>query len=221
MKRLLLPLAVASLLAQESPVVLKTSTLYDGRGKTVHNTIIVVEGSKIAHIGGAVPANALTYDLAALTVTPGWIDTHAHIVNHFDNDNRLAGSDEPVSQAAWHIAESVVATLNAGFTTIQSPGAIQDKDLRDSIARGLIPGPRILTSLEPLTEASGNAAKMRELVRERKQQGADFIKLLRRRAFAKGARSPSRQNRLLTSAEKPNRWGCAPSCMRIRRNLPR
>jgi imidazolonepropionase-like amidohydrolase len=188
MKRIsfLLLLAAAILLAQERPVVLKTSTLYDGRGKTLHNTIIVVEGSKIARIGGTVPANAITYDLAALTVTPGWIDTHAHIVNHFDNNHRLAGSEEPASQAAWHIAENVVETLNAGFTTIQSPGSIQDKDLRDAIARGLIPGPRILTSLEPLTEASGDASKMRELVRERKQQGADFIKLFASKSIREG-----------------------------------
>jgi imidazolonepropionase-like amidohydrolase len=182
----LLPLAVATLCAEEHPVVLKTSRLYDGRGKTLHNAIIVVEGSKIARIGGPAPANAISYDLAALTVTPGWIDTHAHIVNHFDNNNRLAGSGEPVSQAAWRIAENVVATLNDGFTTIQSPGAIQDKDLRDAIARGLIPGPRILTSLEPLTEASGDVAKMRELVRERKQQGADFIKLFASKSIREG-----------------------------------
>src|SRR5215469_628963 len=126
----LLSLVGATLFAQERPIVLKTSTLYDGNGKTLHNTIVVVEGSKIARLGGTVPGNAITYDLATLTVTPGWIDTHAHIVNHFDNGNRLSGSDEPVSQASWHIAGNSVATLNAGFTTIQSPGAIEDKDLR-------------------------------------------------------------------------------------------
>jgi hypothetical protein len=64
----------------------------------------------------------------------------------------VRGSDWPASQPAWHITENFVATLNAGFTTIQSPGAIQDKDLRDAVARGMIPGPRILTSLDPLTE---------------------------------------------------------------------
>ena len=188
MKKLLflLSLAVAALIAQERPVVLKTSTLYDGKGKTLHNSIIVVEGSKIARLGGTAPANAITYDLAALTVTPGWIDTHAHIVNHFDNANRLSGSDEPASQAAWRIAEDVVATLNSGFTTIQSPGSIQDRDLRDAIARGVIPGPRILTSLEALTEASGDAAMMRRLVRERKQQGADFIKLFASKSIREG-----------------------------------
>src|SRR5215472_312120 len=103
MKKLLLVLllAAAALSAQQRPVVLKTSTLYDGKGKALHHTMIVVEGSKIAHIGGTAPANAITYDLAELTVTPGWIDTHAHIVNHFDNNSRLSGSDEPASQASW------------------------------------------------------------------------------------------------------------------------
>jgi imidazolonepropionase-like amidohydrolase len=183
---LLLSLAGATLFAQERPVVLKTSTLYDGKGKTLHNTFVVVEGSKIARLGGAMPSNAITYDLSALTVTPGWIDTHAHIAWHFDNDNRLSGSEEPAFEAAWHIAENLVATLDAGFTTIQSPGAIEDKDLRDAIARGIIPGPRILTSLEALTETSGDAVKMRELVRQRKQQGADFIKLFASKSIREG-----------------------------------
>jgi len=70
-----------------------------------------VEGSKITRLGGTVPVNAITYDLATLTVTPGWIDTHAHIVNHFDNGNRLSGSDEPGSQASWHIAETQLLRL--------------------------------------------------------------------------------------------------------------
>jgi imidazolonepropionase-like amidohydrolase len=183
---LLLSFVGATLFAQERPIVLKISTLYDGAGKTLHNTIVVVEGSKIARLGGTVPANAITYDLAALTVTPGWIDTHSHIVNHFDNNNRLSANNEPISQASWHIAEDLVGTLNAGFTTIQSPGAIEDKDLRDAIARGVIPGPRILTSLQALTETSGDAAMMRQLVRERKQQGADFIKLFASKSIREG-----------------------------------
>ena len=79
-----------------------------------------------------------------------------------------------------------MATLNAGFTTIQSPGAIEDKDLRDAVGRSLIPGPRILTSLQALTETSGDAAMMRQLVRERKQQGADFIKLFASKSIREG-----------------------------------
>ena len=171
--------------AQTRPIVLKASTILDGKGHTLTNTIIVIEGTKIARIGGAAPSGAITYDLASLTVTPGWIDTHAHLWWHFNN-GRLAGKDEPATQAMLHAVDNAVLTLNAGFTTIQSPGSPEDKDLRDAIARGIIPGPRILTSLEPLTEQSGPPEKLRELVRERKQQGADFIKLFASKSIREG-----------------------------------
>ncbi len=46
------------LVAQDRPIVLKVGTAYDGKGKTIHNTTIVVEGSKILRIGGAVPPDA-------------------------------------------------------------------------------------------------------------------------------------------------------------------
>jgi imidazolonepropionase-like amidohydrolase len=171
--------------AQQRPIVLRTATVIDGKGQILHNTIIVVEGEKIARIGGDVPQDAITYDLTSLTVTPGWIDTHDHIYWHFDN-GRLAGRDEPPVHAMLHATDNAIVTLNAGFTTIQSPGSPQDKDLRDAIARGIIPGPRILTSLEPLDEKSGPPEKLRELVRERKQQGADFIKLFASKSIREG-----------------------------------
>jgi imidazolonepropionase-like amidohydrolase len=178
------------------PIVLKTSTLFDGKGKTLHNQIVVIEGGKISAVGGAAPAGAVTYDLTAFTVSPGWIDTHSHLVWHFDNNNRLSGRDEPQSQAVWHIAENAAATLNAGFTTIQSPGATQDKELRDIIARNLMPGPRILTSLNSLNESSGDPAKLRELVRERKQQGADLIKIFASKSIREGGAITMTQDQL-------------------------
>jgi imidazolonepropionase-like amidohydrolase len=179
------PLATRPVLSQERPIVVKAATVLDGKGQILRNTIIVVEGGTIARIGGDAPAGAVTYDLTGLTVTAGWIDTHAHIVWHFDN-GRLAGKDEPPVRAMLHAADNAILTLNAGFTTIQSPGSPEDKDLRDAIARGIIPGPRMLTSLEPLTEQSGSPEKLRELVRERKQQGADFIKLFASKSIREG-----------------------------------
>ena len=172
-------------LGQERPIVLKAATVLDGKGHVLRSTIIVVEGGKIARIGGAATGSAITYDLKGLTVTPGWIDTHAHLMWHFDN-GRLAGKDEPTTQAILHAVDNAVLTLNAGFTTVQSPGSPQDKELRDAIARGIIPGPRMLTSLEPLTEASGSPEKLRELVRERKEQGADLIKLFASKSIREG-----------------------------------
>jgi imidazolonepropionase-like amidohydrolase len=183
---LLLILAAAALFAQERPIVLKTSTLFDGKGKTLHNTIVVVEGAKIARIGGAAPVGAIVYDLSKLTVSPGWIDTHTHLAYHFDSKGRMAGSDEAPAEALLRIADNAVRTLDAGFTTVQSPGAPIDKDLRDAIARGILPGPRILTSLQPLTETSGDPDKLRALVRERKAQGADFIKLFASKSIREG-----------------------------------
>jgi imidazolonepropionase-like amidohydrolase len=171
--------------AQERPIVLRAQTVLDGKGQVLHNTILVIEHGKIARIGGDAPAGAITYNLAGLTVTPGWIDTHAHVYWHFEN-GRLAGRDEPPVGAILHAADNAILTLNAGFTTIQSPGAPQDKDLRDAIARGTIPGPRMLTSLEPLDEKSGPPEKLRELVRERKQQGADLIKLFASKSIREG-----------------------------------
>ena len=185
-KLLLLTAAAAVLVAEDRPIVLKTSTLFDGKGKTLHNTTIVVEGSKISRVGGAAPSGAIIYDLTALTVSPGWIDTHSHIAYHFDDQGRYAGSGEPPSQALLHIADNAVLTLDAGFTTIQSPGSMIDKDVRAATARGIFPGPRVLTSLEAFTETSGDAAKLRELVRERKQQGADLIKIFASKSIREG-----------------------------------
>jgi imidazolonepropionase-like amidohydrolase len=178
-------LSPALAFSQTHPIVLKASTVLDGKGHTLPNTTLLIEGTKITRIGGAAPSGAITYDLTGLTVTPGWIDTHAHLMWHFNN-GRLAGKDEPPTQAMLHAVDNAVLTLNAGFTTIQSPGSPEDKDLRDAIARGIIPGPRILTSLEPLTEQSGPPEKLRELVRERKQQGADFIKLFASKSIREG-----------------------------------
>jgi imidazolonepropionase-like amidohydrolase len=201
--------ALGAMLAcsQERPVVLKTSTLFDGRGKTLKNTIIVVEGTKIVRVGGAAPSNAITYDLTAFTVSPGWIDTHTHVAVHFDNTGRLAGRDEPESQALLHMAENLVLTLNAGFTTVQSPGAMIDKDLREAVARGALPGPRVLTSLEALTETSGGPEKLRELVRERKKQGADMIKIFASKSIREGGASTLTDAQLEAACGEAKRLG--------------
>jgi len=173
-------------MAQDHPIVLKVSTAYDGKGKTIRNTTIMVEGSKILRIGGAAPAGAVTYDLTALTVSPGWIDTHTHIGYHFGDDGRNGGRGESPEKSTLRAVENAVVTLNAGFTTIQSVGQASDKDLREAIARAIIPGPRILTSLGPLTENSGPPEKLRELVRQRKEQGADLIKIFASKSIREG-----------------------------------
>ena len=198
------PLALCG--QQPRPIVLVADTVLDGTGKVLHHTSITVEGSKIASLGGPIPANALVYRLGRLTVTPGLIDTHAHILWHFDN-GRLAGRDEPPLQAMLHAVDNAVVTLNAGFTTIQSPGAPDDKYLRDAIARGTIPGPRILTSLEPLTETSGDPDQLRALVDERRAQGADFIKVFASKSIREGGAQTMTDAQLEAACGEANKLG--------------
>ncbi|HEX8763578.1 MAG TPA: hypothetical protein VF740_00385, partial [Candidatus Acidoferrum sp.] len=52
--------------AQERPIVLKASTVLDGQGKILRNTVIVVEGGKISRVGGSAPPGAVRYDLSRL-----------------------------------------------------------------------------------------------------------------------------------------------------------
>jgi imidazolonepropionase-like amidohydrolase len=55
----------------------RAARFLDGKGKTLRNTIIVVEGTKIARIGGSVPLGAIVYDLTSFTVSPG-LDRYGH-----------------------------------------------------------------------------------------------------------------------------------------------
>jgi imidazolonepropionase-like amidohydrolase len=194
--------------AQEQPIVLKASTVLDGRGKTLHNTIVVVEGGKIARVGGSAPKGVVAYDLTQLTVLPGWIDAHVHPTWHFDASGRLAGENEPKEQTALAGAANSWKMLAAGFTTVQSLGSPLDKDLRDAIDRRGLPGPRILTSLEPIFgrgDATGTADELRALVEQRARDGADVIKIFASGSIREGGKptlSEDQLNALCSEAKK-------------------
>jgi imidazolonepropionase-like amidohydrolase len=172
--------------AQDGPIVIRADTVLDGKGATLTNTSIVVQGSRIARIDPA--AQGVTYDLRGLTVMPGWIDTHAHIVQHFDRTTGKTparGSETP-QQAMLYAVENAYTTLLGGFTTIQSPGAELDKDLRDWIAEGRVPGPRILTSLRAITDQTGTPDQIRAFVRKAVADGADVIKIFATSSIREG-----------------------------------
>src|SRR5207237_8221937 len=73
-----------------------------------------------------------------------------------------------------------------GLTTIQSPGAELDKDLRDWIADGRVPGPRILTSLRAITDQTGTPDQIRAFVRKAVADGADVIKIFATSSIREG-----------------------------------
>src|SRR6266478_9164044 len=166
-------------LAAAQPVVLKTSTIVDGRGGVLKNQSIVIEGGRIVRISDT--KEKATYDLSGLTVMPGWIDTHVHFAYHFDSHNRSeeggAGSKEAPELSALYAAAGAYATLMGGFTTIQSVGAEVDGPVRDLINSGQLPGPRVITSLRAIYDNTGTPEQIRAFVRKAKADGADVIKL--------------------------------------------
>ena len=192
-------LAAGFVNAQDRPVVLKASAVLDGKGQVLHNTILVVEGGKIARIGGSMPPGAINYDLSRLTVLPGWIDAHVHPTWHFDANSHLAGENEPKEQTVLAAAANSWKMLAAGFTTVQSLGSPLDKDLRDAIDRLGLPGPRILTSLEPISgkgEATGTPEELRAMVQQRARDGADVIKIFASGSVRQGGKPTLSQDQL-------------------------
>jgi imidazolonepropionase-like amidohydrolase len=193
-------------------IVIAASTLLDGKGNVLRNTRIVIEGSKIVAIETNVGPNAgpVDYDLRGLTVLPGWIDAHVHITWSFGRDGKNAGPGETTQDAAYRAASNAWVTLMAGFTTVQSIGSPLDIPLRGAIARGAIPGPGILTAVEPLTgrgEQTGTPDEIRAFVRKRKQAGADLIKIFAAQSIRQGGAMTLSQEQLNAACDEAKKLG--------------
>jgi imidazolonepropionase-like amidohydrolase len=191
-------LAAPTVLAQSQTIRIHAATVIDGSGKTLRNATIVVQGSKITSVETGNAANA-TYDLGQLTVMPGMIDVHAHVAWHFDKDGRYAARPGSPSEEILYSAENAYVTLLAGFTTIQSPGSASDVELREAIARGVLPGPRILTSIRQLNERSGTPAEIRQKVRQLKADGADVVKIFASASIRDGGKQTMTDEQLVAA----------------------
>src|SRR5438067_4925204 len=203
----LVVLAAPALIAQQpSSIRIHAASVLDGSGRTLRNATITVQGSKITSIDTGNTAGA-TYDLGQLTVIPGMIDVHAHVAWHFDKDGRYAARPGSPAEEILYSAENAYVTLVAGFTTIQSPGSPSDVDLREAIARGVLPGPRILTSIRQLNERSGTPAEIREKVRQLKADGADVIKIFASASIRDGGKQTMTDEQLQAVCGEANAIG--------------
>lgn len=188
-------------------IVIAASTVLDGKGGVLGDTRIVIEGGKIAAIDPK--ASPVDYDLRGLTVLPGWIDAHVHITWSFGPDGKNVGQGGTSPDAMYAAAANAWATLMAGFTTVQSLGSPVDIPLRDAIARGAIPGPRILTSAEAIVgqgEKTGTPEEIRAFVRKQKEAGADLIKIYASGGMRTGAATMS-QGQLNAACNEAKRQG--------------
>ena len=169
-------LIVPAIAQQPDPgITLRARIALDGKGQVLRNTVVSTRDGKIIRVGGT--SGEVTYDLGTLTLLPGLIDTHVHIGWHFDAKGRYHSGPEPPEQAALYGAENAFVTLMAGFTTVQSVGAMSDKPLREAINRGVLPGPRLLSSLGQISNPKMTPEEIRADIREKKAAGADLIKI--------------------------------------------
>jgi imidazolonepropionase-like amidohydrolase len=170
--------AVGEVVAQQpDAITIRAARVLDGRGTVLSNAVVEIRGSKIVAVDQR--KTAVTHDLGDVTLMPGMIDVHTHVELHFQPNGKYGDRPgeprETPAQRDAAIAENLKATLMAGFTTVQDVGDDVNKVLKERIAAGQIVGPRLLTSLDPIS--SGTPLELREHVRRLKENGADLIKV--------------------------------------------
>ena len=192
----------------ETIYLLKPAHIFDGESAQLHdNWVVLVRGTKIEAVGPAnevkAPADAKVIDLPGMTLMPGLIDAHSHILLH------------PYSETVWNdqVAREALSlrvaratnhlrnTLMAGFTTLRDLGTegagYADVGLKQAVNQGIIPGPRLFVATRAIVatgsygpkgfapewtvpqgaeEASG-ADELTRVVRDQIGRGADWVKL--------------------------------------------
>jgi imidazolonepropionase-like amidohydrolase len=146
---------------EEAALVIKGGTLIDGTGADpVRNATVVVKGSKIASIGRGndveVPEKARTIDIAGKTLMPGLIDSHLHLLG-LKTDNYISETMiVPSGVKLLRAAKSAEVLLQSGYTTVKDTGGVNSLYLKQAIAEGTIPGPRILAAGYVVTQTRGH-----------------------------------------------------------------
>ena len=186
------------------PVTIRAGRLLDGRGGSQQNVVIRVAAGKIVDVARS--ADPVTYDLSKYTLLPGFIDTHVHILWHFNRDGRFDTRGETPEDRIQAGLVNARDTVRSGFTTVQSLGESGDVTLRARLSgecrdTGDCPmppiGPRILTSVRQINERTGGRGnpgglatpdQLRQAVRDAKAAGADVIKLFASGSIRDGGR---------------------------------
>lgn len=177
-------------------MVLQPTSILDGTGgPPLRDRVVTVVGERIESV---IPADAFhpqpgdhVLDLPGMTLLPGLINCHVHLVLPGDNTPFVPWIDTQSDAAlALRAAHNARTALHAGVTTVRDCGGRGTVvlDVRDALAEGLMEGAQVLSCGWPLTitgghtrqfggEADGEAA-LRTMVRRLVSLGADFIKVM-------------------------------------------
>ncbi|HUP23440.1 MAG TPA: amidohydrolase family protein [Thermoanaerobaculia bacterium] len=198
-------------------VLLRPDRVIDGRGGVLEGATVVVRGQSIERVvppdsevaAGPAPADARVLELSGATLLPGLIDTHVHLDWYFDRNDRLRTeqSGDPVEVQVLHAVENAWRMLQAGVTTVQSLGSPLDRPVRDALKRGVLPGPRILTSLDAITAQTGGPDAIRAWVRRLHADGADVIKIFASASIRDGGSPTLSQEQLDAACGEARRLG--------------
>jgi len=199
--------AVSVPLSAQTTTVIRAARMMDGTGgAVVRNAAVVVTGERIVAAGAAAsiatPSGARVIDLGDVTLLPGFIDAHTHIIGRTLGDPMadLAVVKDYDSYGAIIGVANARNTLMAGFTTIRVVGSsnFDDMALRQAITDGRVAGPRMenaghaigitgghcdengfkpgLINLGPKDGVADGPDQVRAAVRYQVKAGADVIK---------------------------------------------
>ncbi|MFY1831443.1 amidohydrolase family protein [Myxococcus fulvus] len=191
-------------LEPEAPtrIALRAARLFDGkRDKTLPDAVVLIEGSRIQAVGTGlpIPAGTRVLDLGDVTLLPGLIDAHSHLL--LDLDAQSGDSLGPIFQQSTAERALLGAklgreVLEAGVTTVRdlgNSGLNGDVALRNAIQRGWVQGPRILASTRALSPHGGQFPTLQSPAQPLIEQeyvtisGVEEARRAVRQAFADGA----------------------------------
>jgi len=192
----------------ETVYLLKPARIFDGESAQLHEGwVVVVRGAKIEAVGRAAdikaPATAKVIDLPGLTLMPGLIDAHSHILLHPYSETIWNDqvAREPLSLRVARATNHLRNTLLSGFTTLRDLGTegagYADVGLQQAVQQGIIPGPRLVVATRAIVATGSYGPKgyasewtvpqgaeeadgvdgLTRVVREQIGKGADWIKV--------------------------------------------
>ena len=191
----------------EPAITIRAGRMLDGRGAELRDVVITVTGRRITAIAPWQPGDTVTHDFSTGTVLPGLIDGHTHLAGIVDKQNRPGWSGMSDAEIDSARADVALATLRAGFTTVVSVGWELDVPIRRDLARGKYPGPRMLTSLTPITDTARSPKELRRQIRRHRADGADVIKIMASGAVIDGGVPRWRPEQLAALCEEARRVG--------------
>src|SRR5215470_6790721 len=192
----------------ETIYLLKPARIFDGESAQLHEGwVVLVRGQKIEAAGPAstvnAPANATVIELSGLTLLPGLIEAHSHILLHPYSETPWNDqvAHESLSLRVARATNHLRNTLQAGFTTIRDLGTegagYADVGLKQAVQQGIIPGPRMIVVTRAIVATGSYGPKgyasewtvpqgaeeadgidsLTRVVRDQIGHGADWIKV--------------------------------------------